>query len=440
VSLKFGTDGVRGVANTELTPELALAFGRAAARVLGPGAAFAVGRDTRRSGPLLEAAFVAGLAAEGVDALLLGVVPTPAVAWACADAGIPGAVISASHNAFADNGIKLFGAGGRKLSDETEDAVEALIDVAPTDPPAGALVGIPLAAPNVVERWADAVVASLDGRRIDGLRVVVDTANGAASAAAGPILERLGADVTVIHDAPDGTNINEGCGATDTASLRQAVAELGADVGFALDGDADRCLAVDALGRDVDGDQILAILALDRRDRGALPDDTVVVTVMSNLGFRRAMDEHGVHVVETAVGDRAVLDALDERNLALGGEQSGHVIQRDLATTGDGILTAVHLADVVVRTARPLDDLAGVMVRLPQVLRNVPLPRAGADVLDAVADEVAAVEAQLGATGRVLLRPSGTEPLVRVMVEAPTQAEAEDAADRLVRAVTDAVA
>jgi len=215
---------------------------------------------------------------------------------------------------------------------------------------------------------------------------------------------------------------------------------FGADVGFALDGDADRCLAVDALGRDVDGDQILAILALDRRDRGALPDDTVVVTVMSNLGFRQAMDAHGVHVVETAVGDRAVLDALDERNLALGGEQSGHVIQRDLATTGDGILTAVHLADVVVRTARPLADLAGVMVRLPQVLRNVPLPRAGADVLDAVADDVAAVEAQLGATGRVLLRPSGTEPLVRVMVEAPTQAEAEDAADRLVRAVTDAVA
>jgi len=217
--------------------------------------------------------------------------------------------------------------------------------------------------------------------------------------AAGPILERLGAEVSVIHDAPDGTNINEGCGATDTASLRQAVVDLGADVG----------IAVDALGRDVDGDQILAILALDRRDRGALPDDTVVVTVMSNLGFRQAMDAHGVHVVETAVGDRAVLDALDERNLALGGEQSGHVIQRDLATTGDGILTAVHLADVVVRTARPLADLAGVMVRLPQVLRNVPLPRAGADVLDAVADDVAAVEA-------------------------------EDAADRLVRAVTDAVA
>jgi phosphoglucosamine mutase len=440
VSLKFGTDGVRGLANAELTPELALGFGRAAARVLGTGTAFAVGRDTRRSGPLLESAFVAGLAAEGIDALLLGVVPTPAVAWACAEAGIPGAVISASHNPFPDNGIKLFAAGGRKLSDEIETAIEAELTVPAAEPPSGAAVGVPLASPATADRWLDAMAATIEGRRLDGLRIVIDTANGAASSVAGRLFTGLGADVSVIHDAPDGTNINERCGATDTASLRATVSALEADLGLALDGDADRCLAVDASGTDVDGDQILAVLALDRRERGALPDDTVVVTVMSNLGFRRAMADHGITVVDTPVGDRYVLDALDDRGLALGGEQSGHVIQRDLVTTGDGLLTAVHLADVIVRTGRPLAELAGVMVRLPQVLRNVRLPRPDAAVLDAVAVDVAAVEAQLGEQGRVLLRPSGTEPVVRVMVEAPTQAEAEAAADRLVRAVTDAVA
>jgi phosphoglucosamine mutase len=436
--LKFGTDGVRGVANREVTPELALALGRAAARVLGPAPAFAVGRDTRRSGPLLESAFVAGLAAEGVDALLLGIAPTPTVAWVCADAGLPGAVVSASHNPFDDNGIKLFAAGGRKLSDEVETAVEAELKVSRAETVAGAGVGVPLANPERVEGWIEGVLGSLDGRRLDGLRIVADAAHGAASGVAERLLAAAGADVTVINAAPNGTNINERCGATHVDGLRAAVTAAGADLGIALDGDADRCLAVDAAAELVDGDQILAVLALDRRERGALPADTVVVTVMSNLGFRLAMQEHGIAVVDTPVGDRYVLDALDAGGFALGGEQSGHVIQRDLATTGDGLLTAVHLADVIVRRDRPLADLASVMVRLPQVLRNVQVA-SGIDVLTAISADVAAVEAELGSTGRVLIRPSGTEPLVRVMVEAPTQEQAEAAAGRLVDAVTTAV-
>ncbi len=438
--LKFGTDGVRGVANLDLTPEVVLALGRAAARVL-PSWRFVVGRDTRRSGPLLEAALVAGLTAEGVDVVALGVAPTPAVAWVAARDGIAGAVISASHNPFADNGVKLFGAGGKKLGDDVERALEdelhrLLRHEAAGDPRTGDAVGTVLDGAEDVAAWAVSVGASIDGRRLDGLSVVVDCANGAVSRIAPGLLRSLGASVTVLHAEPDGTNINTGCGSTHPDDLQRAVVERQADAGIAFDGDADRALAVDADGRLIDGDQIIAISAIDRRARGALAQDAVVVTVMTNLGFRLGMAEHGIEVVEVPVGDRNVLEALAARGLSLGGEQSGHVIFTEQATTGDGLLTAVQLLDVMERQQRPLAALADeAMTRLPQVLRNVRVTSGASAAADAVADHVAAVEAELGAHGRVLIRASGTEPLVRVMVEAPTAAEAEAAAERLAVAV-----
>jgi len=438
--LKFGTDGVRGVANQDLTPELVLALGRAAARVL-PAWEFAVGRDTRRSGPLLEGALVAGLAAEGADVVTLGVVPTPAVAWVAARDGIAGAVISASHNPFADNGVKLFGPGGRKLGDDVERELEAELhrilqhEVVP-EARIGDAVGTVRAGEPDVEAWAAAVGASIDGRRLDGLTIVVDCANGAASHAGPAVLRALGAEVHVIHDQPDGTNINAGCGSTHPEDLQRAVVELGAAAGIAFDGDADRCLAVDADGRLVDGDQIIAICALDRHQRGLLAADTVVVTVMTNLGFRLGMAERGIQVLDVPVGDRYVLEAIEDGDLSLGGEQSGHVIFRDHATTGDGILTAVQLLDVVARSGRPLGALADeAMTRLPQVLRNVRVDGDARAAVAAVSDEVDAVARQLGDRGRVLVRPSGTEPLVRVMAEAPTTEEAEAAVGRLVAAL-----
>jgi phosphoglucosamine mutase len=438
--LKFGTDGVRGVANVDLTPELVLALGRAAARVLG-GERFVVGRDTRRSGPLLEAALVAGLAAEGVEVTSLGVVPTPAVAWMAAAEGMAGAVISASHNSFADNGVKLFTAEGTKLSDEVEAALEAellaLLGQAPQGSGrTGEAVGTVVDGADAADRWLASVLASIDGRGLEGLSVVVDCANGAASVVAPRALRALGAEVEVLHDEPDGTNINAGCGSTHPADLRRAVVTHGADVGLAFDGDADRVLAVDAGGRLIDGDQIIGICAIDRRHRGRLAHDTVVVTVMTNLGFRLGMVDHGIEVLEVPVGDRNVLEALADRGLTLGGEQSGHVIFADLATTGDGLLTAVQLLDVVRRSGRSLADLADdAMTRLPQVLHNVRVASKGMDVTAALADDIAAVEAELGDHGRVLIRGSGTEPLVRVMVEAPTHEQAEAAAGRLVSVV-----
>ena len=436
--LKFGTDGVRGVALTELTPELVTALGRAAARTFDVDACV-IARDTRESGPVLEAALVEGLVAEGVDVTSLGVAPTPAAAWVSAADGVLGAVISASHNPYQDNGVKLFAPGGRKLHDPEEEALETelrrLLE-APTTP-RGNRRGVRRDGAAAVERWAQAVVASTGGRRLDGLHVVVDCANGAASAVAPRVLRDLGAEVEVLHAAPDGRNINAGCGSTHPGELQRAVVSRGAAAGIAFDGDADRALAVDAHGRLIDGDQIIAIAAVDRLQRGALPGGAVVVTVMANLGFRRGMEAHGIEVVETPVGDRHVLAALEDRGLALGGEQSGHVVHRDLATTGDGVLTAVQLLDTVVHTHRSLADLADeAMTRLPQVLRSVHVARSGADVAAEVADEVAAASAELGDGGRVLLRPSGTEPVVRVMVEAPTVEQAEQVAERLVVAVS----
>jgi phosphoglucosamine mutase len=438
--LKFGTDGVRGVANLDLTPELVLALGRAAARVLG-GWQFVVARDTRVSGPLLEAALVAGLTSEGAQVTSLGVAPTPAVAWLAAAEGAAGAVISASHNRFEDNGVKLFAPGGRKLTDDVETSLEAelhalLAHEGAPSPRTGDAVGTVVDGSPSLERWVDAVTGSIDGRRLEGLSVVVDCANGAATAVAPRALRALGARVEVLHDEPDGTNINAGCGSTYPEDVQKAVIQHGADVGLAFDGDADRVLAVDGDGRVVDGDQIIAICAIDRRDHGRLTNDTVVVTVMANLGFRLGMQEHGIHVLEVPVGDRYVLEALADQGLSLGGEQSGHVIFTDLATTGDGLLTAVQLLDVVVRSGRPLADLAdAAMTRLPQVLRNVRVADKGLDLASSLADEIAAVESELGERGRVLVRGSGTEPLVRVMVEASTAEAAEGAANRLVLAV-----
>jgi phosphoglucosamine mutase len=441
VGVRFGTDGVRGLANVEITPELAMALGRAASRVLGGGASHArvmIGVDSRRSGAMLAGALSAGIASEGLDVIDLGVVPTPAVALAAQRDNVVGAMISASHNPFADNGIKFFAPGGTKLPDAVEAAIEAelhallsgstTVGVLPT----GDAVGRVRRGAAYVTTYVDHLVAAIGGRRLDGLRVVLDTANGATWQAAPLAFRALGAEVMVIHDAPDGTNINDRCGSTHPESLQEAVRERGADVGFAFDGDADRMLAVDASGTVVDGDQILAMLAVDRRERGLLPHDTVVVTVMTNLGFRLAMAERGVNVVDTAVGDRYVLEAMLAGGFVLGGEQSGHVINADLATTGDGTLSALLVADLMVRAGRPLADLGSVMTRLPQVLRNVKgVDRSRLDGADELWADVRSVEAELAGQGRVLLRPSGTEALVRVMVEAPTQDLASAAASRL---------
>jgi phosphoglucosamine mutase len=438
--MRFGTDGVRGVANAELTPEFALSLGRAAARVLG-GDHFLIGRDTRRSGPMLEAALAAGICAEGRTVELLGVLPTPAVACLSALDGVGAAVISASHNPYADNGIKLFAPGGLKLRDDTQAAIEAeLAEPASSNGVTGRAVGaITHVEGRATERYEAAVLDALDGRRLDGLRVVLDCANGAASDVAPEVFRRTGASVTVIHAAPDGVNINDGCGSTHPADVAAEVRAQGADLGFAFDGDADRVLAVDHTGRLVDGDQLIAVAALDLRARGELRGDIVVVTVLSNLGFRQGMAAAGIEVVETAVGDRYVLEALDHHGASLGGEQSGHLIFRDRATTGDGLLSALVVADVVTRAERPLAELAdAAMTRLPQVLRNVRLTFRPPDLVDRISSQVAKAEAALGESGRVLIRPSGTEPMIRVMVEAPTEEAAAAIADELVEAVTSA--
>lgn len=443
--LKFGTDGVRGVANTELTPELALALGRASARVLADDAGTVViGRDTRRSGAMLEAALAAGFASAGVDVVLLGVVPTPLVANESARLGVPGAMISASHNPFPDNGIKLFAAGGRKLSDDVEATLEAglhdlLSGAARADArPDGAGVGdVRTAGADAIARYRDRLLGSIGHRDLSGLRAVVDCAHGAASGIAEKIFGETGLDATFVHAEPDGININEQAGSTAPDVLAAAVRDAGADLGLAFDGDADRLVAVDGNGRVVDGDHLLAILAIDRKAREALVNDTVVVTVMSNLGFRHAMAANGIEVVETAVGDRYVLEALASSGAVLGGEQSGHIIQTDLATTGDGVLSALSILDVIVRTGRSLADLAAdAMTSLPQVLVNVRLRERRDGLVDAIATDIIAAEKRLGSAGRVLVRASGTEPLIRVMVEAPTEQLATAEADALAAAVS----
>jgi phosphoglucosamine mutase len=439
----FGTDGIRGRANADLTPELALAVSVAAAHVLVEADSShrpvaVVGRDPRASGEMLEGAVVAGLTSAGADVLRVGVLPTPAIAQLTADTGSDlGVVLSASHNPMPDNGLKLFGRGGHKLPDAVEDAIEASVAAGAADwrRPTGAGIGRVRDLDDALERYADHLLATLP-HKLDGLRVVVDCAHGAASRVAPLVYSLAGAEVLAIGAEPDGLNINHGHGSTHLATLQAAVRDLGADIGVAHDGDADRCLAVTAGGSVVDGDAILAICALALREEGALREDTVVATVMSNLGFHHAMRDAGIGVVVTPVGDRYVLEELRVRRLSLGGEQSGHVIFADRATTGDGILTALQVLGRVAGTGRTLADLASVVRRLPQVLVNVTVT--DKDRVAGAAEVVAAVaeaERELGDDGRVLLRPSGTEQFVRVMVEAPTQEQAAAVADRIAAVV-----
>ena len=437
----FGTDGVRGVANRELTAELGLALSAAAARRLAPATSghriAVVGRDPRASSEMLEAAVVAGLTSEGVDALLVGVLPTPAVAYLTAEYQADlGVMISASHNAMPDNGIKIFGPGGHKLDDAAEDRIEELVAQGPGLRPVGAAIGRVRQAPDAVDRYLDHLIGAT-GARLDGVTVVVDCANGAASTAAPRAYAAAGARVIAIHDQPDGLNINDGCGSTHLGAVQEAVLAHGADLGLAHDGDADRCLAVDAAGHVIDGDAIMAVLALAMQEAGELASDTLVATVMSNLGLHVAMREAGIEVRTTAVGDRYVLEELRAGEYSLGGEQSGHIVLPAFGTTGDGILTGLRLMARMVRTGSPLAVLAAPMQSMPQVSINVAVAdKATVARAPAVQSAVAAAEAQLGDTGRILLRPSGTEQIVRVMVEAADEDTARQVADRVAKSVS----
>lgn len=438
----FGTDGVRGVANRELTAELALALGAAAARRLAAtrssGRRVAViGRDPRASGEMLEAAVIAGVASEGVDALRVGVLPTPAVAFLTAayDADF-GVMISASHNPMPDNGIKIFGPGGHKLDDDAEDRIEELVAQGPGLRPVGAEIGRVRDAPDALERYLQHIRVAAP-QRLDGLTVVVDCANGAASQAAPRAYHAAGARVIAINADPDGLNINEGCGSTHLEQLQAAVLAHHADLGLAHDGDADRCLAVDACGQVVDGDAIMVVLALAMQEAGELASNTLVATVMSNLGLHLAMRDAGINVRTTGVGDRYVLEELRAGEFTLGGEQSGHIVMPALATTGDGIATGLRLMSRMAQTRSPLAALAAPMQTLPQVLINVEVAdKATVAEAPAVQDAVRAAEAELGDTGRILLRPSGTEQMVRVMVEAADEDTARQLAIRVAESVS----
>lgn len=439
----FGTDGIRGLANSELTAELALDVGVAAAHILieslGSTATrprAIIGRDSRASGEFLESAVVAGLTSAGVDVYRVGILPTPAIAFLVAQSKADlGVMISASHNPMPDNGIKLFARGGGKLDDTLESAIEARLRE-PWQRPVGRDVGRIINDETLSQKYIDHLLSSLQ-LKLSGIKVVIDCANGAASFVAPEVLRRAGAEVIAVSNTPDGWNINDGCGSTHLDSLRQHVLKNSADIGIALDGDADRCLVIDKLGADVDGDQILAILAIALKTTSKLKSNTVVGTVMSNLGFVKAMEENGIQVLKTAVGDRYVLERMLQDGLNLGGEQSGHVILKDHANTGDGTLTALHLLQEMKRSEKSIRDLAAVMVRFPQVLINVKgVAKEKLAGSKAIAAAVSAAEQELGDTGRVLLRASGTEPLVRVMVEASSDSVALAIANKLAQVVT----
>ena len=443
----FGTDGVRGLANKDITAELALDLSVAVAHELGGQSVFGgaratavVGRDPRASGEFLSSAVMAGLASAGVDVLDAGVLPTPAIAYLTARMNAEmGAMLSASHNAMPDNGLKFFARGGHKLADDIEDRIAERVGEE-WQRPTGAAVGRIRPFPRGAEFYIEHLLRSVPSR-LDGLRIVIDAAHGAASGVGPEVFRRAGATVDVIGGDPDGLNINDGYGSTHLDRLQEAVRLRGADMGVALDGDADRCLAVDERGEQVDGDQIMAILAISMHEGGRLHEDTLVATVMSNLGLLQAMEREGIEVLQTAVGDRYVLEQMRSGGYSLGGEQSGHVIMLDHGTTGDGVLTALSLAARVVSSGRSLAELAGVMTRLPQVLVNVRgVDKDRVDSEEQVRAAVAAVEAELGRDGRVLLRKSGTEPLVRVMVEADSQERAQGYADRLAGVVRERLA
>lgn len=435
----FGTDGVRGLAGVDVTAELSLRLAHAAALVLGRQARLesrrataVVARDPRVSGDFISAAVMAGLASAGIDVLDAGVIPTPATAFLVADTNADfGVMVSASHNPAPDNGIKFFAEGGTKLADEIEDQIEEAMS--------GPLVGTTGRQVGRIRRFADAedrylvhLLGTLEGLSLKGLHVVLDCAHGAAAGVSPDVFVAAGAQVTVIGNDPDGFNINDGVGSTHLEQLTETVTRVGAHLGIAHDGDADRCLAVDEHGRVVDGDQIMAILALSMSRRGKLEEHTLVTTVMSNLGLKLAMADNGIGIVETRVGDRYVLEELNARGLSLGGEQSGHIIMSEHATTGDGILTGLHIAAEMQRTKKPLSELASCMTIFPQVLVNVRgVDRTRVEDDQVLRHAVHQVEEALGAKGRVLLRASGTEPVVRVMVEAETTVQAEQLANDL---------
>ncbi|WP_084074130.1 phosphoglucosamine mutase [Demequina sp. NBRC 110052] len=448
----FGTDGVRGLANRDLTAELAVDLSVAAAHVLAERGELAghrpravIGRDPRVSGEFLSAAVAAGLASAGIDVLSVGVLPTPAVAYLTASTEADlGVVVSASHNAMPDNGIKFFARGGHKLDDAVEEAIEARLGEE-WQRPTGAEVGRIVGAEGLASQYVDHVVDAVRGfagseSPLAGVRLVVDCAHGAASAVGPEALRRAGAEVVVIHAEPDGININDGVGSTHLTPLREAVVAHGAHMGVAFDGDADRCLAVDHTGAIVDGDRIMGLVAIAMKRAGTLYRDTLVATVMSNLGLHHAMRAAGIEIVETAVGDRYVLEAMRENGYVLGGEQSGHIILSEHATTGDGVLTALMLG-ALVASGGPLHDQCATIETLPQVLVNVAgVDRSRVHTDAALAEAVAHARRELGDAGRVLLRPSGTEPLVRVMVEASTSADAQRHADALAAVVADRLA
>ena len=438
----FGTDGVRGLANRDLTVEMALQIAQAAAIVLGSEARnrgikpkAVIGRDPRISGEFIAAAVAAGLSSSGVDVFDAGVLPTPATAFLTADLDADfGVMISASHNPAPDNGIKIFARGGHKLADAVEDQIQAAMD-APALAPLGGAVGHVRRMADAEDRYLVHLLTAIPNR-LDGLKVVIDCAHGAASAVSPDAFRDAGAEVIVIGNDPDGININDGYGSTHLSALQAAVLEHGADAGIAHDGDADRCLAVDHTGAIVDGDQIMAVLAVAAKAAGELARNTLVATVMSNLGLRLAMKENDINLIETAVGDRYVLEAIRAGSYTLGGEQSGHVIFTQWATTGDGVLTGLRLMAEVARTKKTLAELTSVMKVYPQVLVNVRgVDKTRVDSNPALAAIVAEAEAELAATGRVLLRASGTEPLVRVMVEAADEGSAQSWADRIARVV-----
>ncbi|TRZ88284.1 MAG: phosphoglucosamine mutase [Streptomycetaceae bacterium] len=438
----FGTDGIRGLANHDLTAELALDVAVAAAHILVESSSNAdhqptaiVGQDSRASGEFLEAAVVAGLTSAGINVYRVGVLPTPAIAYLVAQSKADlGVMISASHNPMPDNGIKLFSRGGGKLADSIEAAIEARMGE-PWTRPTGRGVGRAINDETANERYLEHLLASVT-TKLDGLTVVVDCANGASSRVAPEALRRAGAKVIAISNQPDGWNINDDCGSTHLENLRAKVLETGADIGIAHDGDADRALAIDDMGNDIDGDQILAILALGMKSRGVLKSNTVVGTVMSNLGFMKAMKDADVNVITTAVGDRYVLEKMLESDYSIGGEQSGHVILREFATTGDGILTSLALLQEIKRSGKRAHELAGLMVRFPQILINVKnVAKEKLETSQIIIDAVKQAESELGDSGRVLLRASGTEPLVRVMVEASSDSVAHEIATRIAEVV-----
>lgn len=434
MSRLFGTDGVRGVVGETLTGDLARDLGRAAATVLirhgQTRPQFVVGRDTRVSGGMLEDAMGEGIRSAGGEILRVGVVPTPAVAFLAAELDAAGVVISASHNPAEYNGIKLFASSGYKLPDSLEDEIQAEMSHTPGEAEEGSETLLPEALERYLHHLTDR------GDRLDGMKIVVDCANGAASALAPEVYRRLGAEVVVMNDAPDGVNINQGCGALHPEVVASEVVRTGADAGIAHDGDADRALFADAQGNVVDGDQVLVACAMDLKERRLLDNDTIVTTVMANIGLRRAMADAGIRVITSRVGDRYVLEDMLRTGAVLGGEQSGHVIFADCATTGDGLLTAIRFLSTSVRTGVPVSDLAAKMERFPQVMVNVPVSDGAAlDGAGPVWEAAGEAERELGEQGRILIRASGTEPLVRVMVEAPTEASARAHAERIAERV-----